>query len=251
MTYLSRIRINPLRAASRNLLSSPRALHGAVMAGIAVPDPAERVLWRLDTDDPRRPDLFVLTTSRPDWTHVVEQAGWPGADGEHAAVRDYGPLLGQIAAGREFAFRLTANPVQNVKNPDKPTPSQTERAATTTRSFRIGHRTAPAQMNWFLDRTARWGFDVPASRCDPPEPGTAPAAEPPREVRITSRERRSFTKNGREHPSCSTPRPSRGTSASPTPAPAPNGSSAGSGPARHTAAACSPLPPCAEGTPDG
>ncbi|MFE6775666.1 type I-E CRISPR-associated protein Cas6/Cse3/CasE [Streptomyces sp. NPDC057702] len=208
MTYLSRVRINPLRAESRRLLASPRALHGAVQGGLPGTS-KERVLWRLDADNPRRPHLVVLTRSRPDWTHVVERAGWPDAEGEHALVRDYTPLLAHIVTGREFAFRLTANPVQNTTSPLSPTPAQAKRLADVPeggrpRGFRLAHRTATAQLNWFLDRTARWGFEVPASRVDPAAPGltTAPPPDPElasdaREVRITARHRHSFTKSGR------------------------------------------------------
>ncbi|MEV7868802.1 type I-E CRISPR-associated protein Cas6/Cse3/CasE [Streptomyces sp. NPDC088124] len=216
MTYLSRIRVNPLRAQSRLLLANPRAMHGAVMGGVPGAAGSERVLWRLDADDARRPHLFVLTSSKPDWTHVIEQAGWPDADGEHAAVRDYAPLLRQIAGGREFAFRLTASPVQNTQSPHTPTPAQAARLAARTdskreRGFRLGHRTAAAQLGWFLDRTERWGFDIPASRSDSPalgldqpSPDTVLDAQaaprdinPLREVRITGRQRHSFTKDGK------------------------------------------------------
>jgi CRISPR system Cascade subunit CasE len=213
MTYLSRIRINPLRAASQKLLASPRAMHGAVMGGITGPPGSERVLWRLDADNPHRPHLFVLTHTKPDWTHIVEQAGWPGADGEHAAIRDYNPLLDQIATGREFAFRLTASPVQNTKNPVKPSPGQAktlEAGQGRGRGLRMGHRTAAAQLDWFLKRTESWGFLVPDARIDPPAPGLepvtqhapnhdgTPAPSPAREVRTIDRRRHSFTKNGRD-----------------------------------------------------
>ncbi|MEW2350874.1 type I-E CRISPR-associated protein Cas6/Cse3/CasE [Streptomyces sp. NPDC006684] len=193
MPYLSRIRINPLRAASRTLLASPRALHAQVQGGVPTLPNESRTLWRLDADNPHRPELFVLTAGKPDWTHLVEQAGWPGADGEHYAVRDYAPLLGQLAQGREFAFRLTANPVQNTNRPDKPTERQQERLdGGTRRSFRLGHRTAASQLGWFLTRTARWGFDVPAaSHLD----GTRDDQdEPPRDMRISTRRRHSFGK---------------------------------------------------------
>ncbi|MBQ0850337.1 type I-E CRISPR-associated protein Cas6/Cse3/CasE [Streptomyces sp. BH-SS-21] len=193
MPYLSRIRINPLRAESRKLLAGPRALHAAVQGGIPGLPAEERTLWRLDADNPHRPHLFVLTTDKPDWTHLVEQAGWPDADGEHYAVRDYTPLLQQLATGRSFAFRLTANPVQNTSRPDKPTPRQQQRIdAGERRSFRLGHRTAAAQLNWFLTRTARWGFDIPtAPHLDDTRNSDG---EPPREVRITTRQRRAFGK---------------------------------------------------------
>lgn len=204
MTYLSRIRINPLRAESRKLLANPRSLHGAVMGGIADRPTDERVLWRLDSDNPRRPMLFVLTDSKPDWTHIIENAGWPDAEGEHAAVRDYTPLLAQIALGREFAFRLTANPVQNTSTPVKPSAIQAEKAERgERRSHRIGHRTAAQQLGWFLGRTQRWGFQVPQARTDIPALGLRERGEdgdPAREVRITARDRRSFAKNGRGTP---------------------------------------------------
>ncbi|MCC3769499.1 type I-E CRISPR-associated protein Cas6/Cse3/CasE [Streptomyces sp. UNOC14_S4] len=193
MPYLSRIRINPLRAESHKLLASPRAMHGAVQGGLPGHPDEERTLWRLDSDDPHRPRLFVLTTSKPDWTHLVEQAGWPGADGEHFAIRDYSPLLRRLVPGSAFAFRLTANPVQNTNRPDKLTDRQAERVkAGDRRSFRLGHRTASAQLGWFLARTSRWGFEVPAA---PHLDDTHDEqGEPPREVRITSRNRRSFGK---------------------------------------------------------
>ncbi|MER7771306.1 type I-E CRISPR-associated protein Cas6/Cse3/CasE [Kitasatospora sp. NPDC096140] len=208
MTYLSRVRINPLRAASRNLLANPRALHGAVLAGIPDTAPGDRILWRLDADHPRRPMLLVLTPSKPDWTHVVEQAGWPDAEGEHYAIRDYSPLLAQLAAGREFAFRLKASPVQNTSKPDKASAHRTKTAAELHhRSYRMAHRTAAHQLTWFLDRTTRWGFTVPEARTDTPAPGLEPFASdvtadarPGREVRITDRSRNTFTKPGTRAP---------------------------------------------------
>ncbi|MGY1438145.1 type I-E CRISPR-associated protein Cas6/Cse3/CasE [Streptomyces reniochalinae] len=193
MPFLSRIRINPLRAESRKLLSSPRAMHAAVQGGLPGAPDEERTLWRLDDDNPYRPHLFVLTASRPDWTHLVEAAGWPEADGEHYAIRDYKPLLDQLALGREFAFRLTANPVQNTNRPTKPTRRQAERlAAGERRSFRLGHRTAAAQLTWFLARTPRWGFEIP----QPPslEDTHHTDGEQPRDVRIVARDRRTFRK---------------------------------------------------------
>lgn len=200
MTYMSRIRINPLRERSRRFLASPHAMHGAVMHAIPDRPTGERILWRLDADNLHRPFLYVLTRTRPDWSHLVEQAGWPDAEGEHAAVRDYAPLLARIAVGREFAFRLTANPVQNTPNPIKPTAIQREQAVDARRrSFRVGHRTAGRQLTWFLSRTERWGFEVPPARTDPSALGLKALADTddpaPYEVRITARGRRSFKKS--------------------------------------------------------
>ncbi|MFJ5924638.1 type I-E CRISPR-associated protein Cas6/Cse3/CasE [Kitasatospora sp. NPDC092948] len=203
MTYLSRVRVNPLRAASRTLLANPRALHGAVLAGVPDTAPGDRILWRLDADHPRRPVLLVLTPSKPDWTHLVEQAGWPDAEGEHYAVRDYRPLLDRLAVGREFAFRLKASPVQNTSKPDKPGAHQTKTAAELHhRSYRMPHRTAGQQLGWFLDRTSRWGFTIPAAHTDEPAPGLEPPVGAPQagDVRITDRSRATFTKPGTRTP---------------------------------------------------
>jgi CRISPR system Cascade subunit CasE len=204
MPYLSRIRVNPLRTQARKLLSNPEAMHAAVLSGLPARRDNERVLWRIDTDDPRSPALYVLTGSRPDWNHIIEQAGWPNADGEHALVRDYTPVLGQVATGVEFAFRLTANPVQSTKSPIAPTPSQAIRAQgpdERRRGYRLAHRTVTHQLQWLLNRTPQWGFTIPEADMSEPAPGLIAAdAPPPRDVRITARTRRSFTKKATSGP---------------------------------------------------
>lgn len=175
MSYFSTIRINPLRAASRRLLGNPRAMHGAVVGGLADYSAAERTLWRVDAPNPRRPTLLVVTESKPDWTHVVEQAGWPTADGNHCEIRPYDPLLNSLATGQEYAFRVTVNPVHNVRRKDATAVSR----RTTTRT---GLAALDAQLAWFERRTAGWGFEL-----------TGP-------VRIADRRRHRFTKNGGRGP---------------------------------------------------
>lgn len=171
MTYFSVIRINPLRAASRKLLASPRAMHGAVLGGLAEYSAVERTLWRVDGPNPRRPSLLVVTESKPDWAHIVEQAGWPGAGGDHCVVRDYDPMLNSLTAGLEFEFRVTANPVHSV--PRRPS------ATTERRTARTGLGTGDAQLAWFKQRVERWGFEIADDA-----------------LRISASERLSFTKNG-------------------------------------------------------
>lgn len=117
MTTLSRIWLNPLRSGGQRLLGSPQRMHAAVLGGFADLAPADRVLWRLEVSNPHRPALLVLGPGRPDWTHIVEQAGWPTSDADQVRVADYGRILDQVVLGRQFAFKLTANPVQNVRPP--------------------------------------------------------------------------------------------------------------------------------------
>ena len=190
MSYLSRIWLNPLRRQGRRLLGDPQAMHAAVLGGLPEQPVSERVLWRLDADEPRRPGLVVLTRSRPCWRHLVEQAGWPSADGPEtpqALTRPYAPLLDGLAEGQHFTFRLTANPVQTRRRGQEVGASQVDRDENgARRSARLGHRTVEHQLRWLLERTDRWGFAVPLAT------SSAAVGEPVHDARIAARVRRSF-----------------------------------------------------------
>jgi CRISPR system Cascade subunit CasE len=177
MPYLSKIALNPRRRAATALLSSPHRLHAAVLSGLAVQPVTERVLWRLDGSTPHRADILVLTESRPSWAHLVDEAGWPGADGGTPLIADYTPLLERLVRGREFGFRLTANPVRNALQPSKPSEQQAARlkegAANDDRprGARVAHRTAAQQLEWLLKRCERHGFTIPGATVASPAPG--------------------------------------------------------------------------------
>ncbi|MEU6482252.1 type I-E CRISPR-associated protein Cas6/Cse3/CasE [Streptomyces sp. NPDC047017] len=177
MPYLSKIALNPRRRAAMALLSSPHRLHAAILSGLAVQPVAERVLWRLDTNTPHRAEVLVLTASRPSWAHLVDDAGWPGADGGDPLIADYAPLLDRLTDGREFGFCLTANPVQSIPRPERPSEQQAARLKEGTdngsrhRGFRVAHRTADQQLDWLLKRCERHGFSIPDATAAPPAPG--------------------------------------------------------------------------------
>lgn len=198
MPYLSKIRINPMRNTGRAMLANPHTVHAMIQQGIAVQPVTERTLWRWDPTNPHQPHLLVLTETRPDWTHITEQAGWTHADGEHFTIRNYQPLFAHLAIGRQFAFKLTANPVQNTNNPVKPSSAQTERIATEPkkRGQRLGHRTAAHQLTWLLKQQERHGFTIPETTLPTGEPDTEPISVP--NVRITARDSIRFRK-GRQH----------------------------------------------------
>ena len=184
MPYLSRIWLNPLRTGAQRMLRNPQILHAAVLQGLCGDTTDERVLWRLDAENPRRAGVLVLTERRPSWEHLVEQAGWPSADESQALIRGYEPLLAQIARGREFAFRVRANPVSSTRHPLNPSAAQKEKLAANPRprGVRVPHRTAGHQLAWFRDHTPRWGFEIPATSAGEPD------------VLITARQRLAFTK---------------------------------------------------------
>ncbi len=190
MAYLSKIPLNPLRCATQRLLTNPQRVHAHALGGLAAQPVDERVLWRMERRQ-HTCELLVLTQSRPSWAALVEEAGWPGAEGGDALVRDYGPLLDRLALGREFAFKVVTNPVASMSKPDAPTPGQlVTMASERTRGIRVGHRTATTQLEWLLARAAgeatRWGFTVGS----PDEPT----------VQLVAREHLSFRKGAGRAP---------------------------------------------------
>lgn len=145
--FLTKMQLNPARRAARRLLSSPQALHAAVLAGLADARPAGdgRVLWRLDRY-PHRVLLYTVTPEKPDFTHLVEQAGWPTT--EAWDTRPYDDLLNSLAVGQRWHFRLTANPVRSGRRAGWPETKP------------LAHVTVDQQENWLLDRAERLGFRI-------------------------------------------------------------------------------------------
>lgn len=156
--FLTRFRVNTARPGARRLLSSPQAMHAAVMSSFPArlptdtPTPEARVLWRLDHTARAEVMLYVVSPERPDLTHLVEQAGWPAAAADPTTPgwqsRPYGPFLDRLAPGDRWAFRLTANPVHHARRKDgEPTK-------------RTAHLTPVHQMGWLLKRQEACGFRV-------------------------------------------------------------------------------------------
>lgn len=193
---MSRIRLNPQRAQARRFLSDPQALHAAILAGIVRQPVTERVLWRLDADQPLRPTILAVTTSLPSWEHLVEQAGWPSSDDQddpQVLTRSYETLLHRLEVAQSYVFRLTANPVVSTKDPARLTAQQVESLKAgggAARSRRVAHRTARHQLDWLLQRQERLGLSIPQSAA------SDPMGEPISDVRIIARDRLNFSKRG-------------------------------------------------------
>jgi CRISPR system Cascade subunit CasE len=145
--HLSRFEFNTARRGARDLLSSPHRLHGAVSKAFPhasrEPTAAGRILWRLD-ERHHQALLYIVSPHVPDLTHIVEVAGWPTTNTWD--TRPYSPLLGRLAAGGHWAFRLTANPTRNRRTDDD------------ARSQRFAHITVAQQTDWLIERSARNGF---------------------------------------------------------------------------------------------
>lgn len=170
--FLTKMPLNPARRGARKLLASPQSMHAAVLAGFP-PDTSDkegRALWRVDQPEKHDVSLLIVSPREPDLTHLVEQAGWQ--TGQMWQTRSYTPLLERITAGQRWSFRLTANPVHNIR---KEGWSDTKP---------VGHVTVKQQEQWLLDRAERLGFSVP----DGPETEAAFA--------VTSRNSLVFNKSG-------------------------------------------------------
>lgn len=172
MTVFARFLVNPQRRGARKLLSSPQAMHAAVLSAFP-PDAAGdgRVLWRLDAQHPEY-RLYVLGPEEPDFTHLVEQAGWATRTWE---ATDYAPMLARVVTGQEWGFRLTANPVKSLHRPGQ-------------RGKTVPHVTEDQQIAWLLDRTPRHGFEIRGV------PSSGPGGEAP-DVRVTRRADLGFGKH--------------------------------------------------------
>ena len=141
--YLTRFQINTRRRGARFLLASQQRVHAAVLSGFPTLQEQDRVLWRVDSGA-ERTELFVVSPQRPDFTHLVEQAGWPTTSAWETA--EYAPFLQRLEEGQQWAFRLTANPVRSVR---------TDQGG---RGVVRAHVTADQQLQWLADRASRCGF---------------------------------------------------------------------------------------------
>ncbi|MFE6925473.1 type I-E CRISPR-associated protein Cas6/Cse3/CasE [Nocardia sp. NPDC057663] len=154
--HLSRVPLNPAREGTRRFLASPQVAHAAVMASFPPSDHTDeynpsdegRVLWRIDQGE-NTIHLYVVSPARPDFTHVVEQAGWPTTS--TWATRDYRDLLDDLAVGQRWHFRLTANPVRRAMDRDRNDP--TERGRT------IG-LDSQGQLQWLQRKATDHGFEL-------------------------------------------------------------------------------------------
>lgn len=165
MPFLSKIPLNPLRRGAQRLLRSPEAMHAAVLGGLP-PFVEGRILWRDETirmpGGPATCHVLVLTPAEPDWSHLIEQAGWDNPSGT-PLVRNLNPLLDLVAVGRQFGFRVRANPVRAIRQLDGPT-DDPDALHPRPRGVRVAHRTAAHQIEWFVRRSApeapHWGFTI-------------------------------------------------------------------------------------------
>ncbi len=169
--YLSRVEVNPRRRSTLSMMESQQRMHAAVMASFPSFGPGEtdRVLWRVDHLGPST--YFLVQSSRkPDFSHMVDQYGWPESE-QGWDVLEYDGFLSRIESGQEWRFRLTANPVHSVHTGGS-------------RGKVMPHVTVSQQKGWLQGRAASCGFEIAGS----------PQGEPAFD--IVERHIRKFDRNG-------------------------------------------------------
>lgn len=155
--FISRIPLNAGRYEARQLIVSPYRMHAAVETcfppNITRQTEEGRILWRLDfNDETHAVWLYVVSPSKPDFTPIVEQAGWPMY--QEWESKDYAPVLSHVNVGARLNFRLRANPVHKVAH------DQFAGSGNAQDGKRLGHVTVEQQMQWLIDRSEANGFKV-------------------------------------------------------------------------------------------
>lgn len=155
--YLSRIALNEHRRDTMAALASPYKIHAAVESSFP-PDESvkKRNLWRIDRLG-NNIYLLVLSKQRPDFTHVVEQYGWPRSI-QKWETKSYTSLIDQIKIGQKWQFRLRANPVHSVRQGDGIQENDDAK-----RGRVYAHVTVRQQEEWLLERAAKNGFALTES----------------------------------------------------------------------------------------
>jgi len=144
-------------------------MHAAVAGSFAAGDGDEqlRPIWRVDTEPSGGCYLYIVSQTMPSLVGLDEQIGFPDLPPAWAS-RDYDPFLARLQVGQTWAFRLTANPVQDVcQNPSQ--------GSTASQSKRLAHVTALQQASWLVGQMAYTEVDparTPA-RLDSPESNRA------------------------------------------------------------------------------
>lgn len=142
--FMTRMALNRRRRGAMKLLTDAHAMHAAIAS--AFPADPGRTLWRVDRNGDQTL-LFIVSSTPPDLTHIVEQAGWPTIE-KGWETKSYEPFLESLTAGQSVHFRLAANPVRSLAQSG---------AARGKISPHVG---VTNQTRWLVDRSRELGLDL-------------------------------------------------------------------------------------------
>lgn len=146
--FLSRVEINLRRRNTMRALSSPEVIHAAIMSSFPTlgRESGDRVLWRIDELGPST-HILVQSNMKPDFTHVVEQFGWPESEQQWETI-EYDNFLSNVNNGDLRRFKIRANPTRSVMEPGNK------------RGKVRQHITSEQQLNWLFERSKKCGFTL-------------------------------------------------------------------------------------------
>lgn len=137
--FLTRVRLNPKRRKTRELLRDRYVGHALVescTAGDA------RTLWRISIPQRDHVDLYMYTQVRPSAHALVEQCGWPEQYEDTVRTEDCSATLDGVRAGDTFRFSVNVSPQRRSGG--------TTSAITNDAGVRA----------WFARREEGWGFST-------------------------------------------------------------------------------------------
>jgi CRISPR system Cascade subunit CasE len=145
--FLSRIELDAGLRKTRDALSSPHVMHGIVEQSFVRLKERQRILWRIDMIDSRL-YLLVQSETRPDFSHAVEQCGYPSAERKWE-TKDCSAFLESLKNGQKLRFRLCSNPTHS-----------TGCKTLGGRGKVIAHTSLKYQKKWLIDKAPGFGFSV-------------------------------------------------------------------------------------------
>lgn len=152
--YLSRLTLNPRSRYARRDLADVYQLHRSIMSAFAPTGEAAArsslgVLFRVEPDGAPLPVVLVQSREEPLWELP------PGylAPGTAALTKPIDELLGAIAAGRTFRFRLLANPTRKIARFD-------QTGVRMRQGSRVDLRRDTDRVQWLERRSTQHGFQL-------------------------------------------------------------------------------------------
>lgn len=144
MTFFTRIRLNRSRRGTMSLVRTDSAerLKAVIYSGF--PGEHGRILYRLDRIYEGY-ELYVVSPSKPDFTGIQEEYGWPQAPyADQISTTGYDGALASLKNGDTHGFRISVNPTWQDRDAHR----------------RHTVRGANACEQWFSSRADSRGFHV-------------------------------------------------------------------------------------------
>jgi CRISPR system Cascade subunit CasE len=138
--YMTRIPLDSSNRETMRALYAPNRFHGAVESAFS--GERKRRLWRIDRLNGQL-YLLLISEEQPDTELLLAQFG---SGTQAAQCKCYDDFLNRIASGRQYHFRLTANPTKAIRNENG------ERGTV------AAHITAGFQKEWLLKQSEKHGF---------------------------------------------------------------------------------------------